>query len=296
MASADQDYSALLLQSRDLHPLKKYLSLYTRRRLRRAISIARNPRPLFVRKLAARKLLPALSPDLRVEDRKGYIFLPDNFIQNIDPVIEMAYRAWDKYRERMAATDKYFLKFQSYVPAQDISSAVHIALQKNVLKLTSDYIGGVPVLKDLEIWWTRPSQARVGAQNFHLDSIPDTHSLRFFVALTDVDSDNGPLTFYPADRTEEIVKEMGYLGGAIDAGLLQRRCGDAIVATCKRGSAIALDTARCVHMGSTNMKKDRLMLSISFASIYMNEPLPSQERWLSANPDLDAINKLVLNL
>jgi hypothetical protein len=300
MASVDTDYGNLFLQRRDPNPIKKHLNLYARRRLRRALSIARDPLPLLRRKVAARSVRLAENArniGVRIDPAKGYLTLPPGFIRDIEPVIEIAHRKWREYREKMASTNHYFLKFSMFMPKEEFAEAVNVALQRNVLRLTSDYIGSLPVLKDLNIWWTRPSSERTGAQNWHIDSIPDTHSLRFFVALTDIDKDNGPLNFLDAAKSKTIVEELGYLGGAIDAAFIERHFkSDIKVASYKQGEAVALDTARCLHCGSTNMKKDRLMLSISFSSYYLAEPFTDQKGWQPAVKDLNEVNRLVLNL
>ena len=294
--SVDADYGDLLLQKDDPHPIKRHLSLYARRRLRRAISIAKRPVPLLRRKFAARTSLTS-DLDMQVRPSDGYAVLPENFIKDLAPVMELAHRKWAEHRERMAQANHYFLKFSHFMPLHEFGPVVNVALQDNVLKLASDYIGGIPVLKDLNIWWTRPSNVRTGAQNFHIDSIPDTRSLRIFVALTDIDLNNGPLTFLPASRTAEIVKEMGYLGGTINSDWVYRNCQqEMIVATCKRGQAVALDTDRCLHMGSTNMTKDRLVLSISFSSAYLNKKFQDQSAFAAAVTNRKDLAPLVLNL
>src|SRR6185369_4696029 len=76
--SVDADYGDLLLQKDDPHPIKRHLSLYARRRLRRAISIAKRPVPLLRRKFAARTSLTS-DLDMQVRPSDGYAVLPENF-------------------------------------------------------------------------------------------------------------------------------------------------------------------------------------------------------------------------
>lgn len=291
---ADRAPDTLLLQRGDPNPIKRHLSLYARRRLRRAILITKTPLPLISRKIAI-KSLPEVP--FKVDPKPAHRMLPKDFIIDAGPIIEMAHRVWRKHRDEMDRTGKYFLKFTQFMPAKEIREAVKAALQPNIIRLTADYLGGIPVLKDLNIWWTRPSARRTGAQNWHIDSIPDVRTLRFFVALTDIDEDNGPLTFLDADKSEDIVRDLGYLGGTIDASIIENRCGNFIErGIYKQGEAYCLDTARCLHCGSTNMKKDRLMLSISFSSYYVAEEIMDQSPWVVAPESLTGIEKMVLNL
>jgi hypothetical protein len=198
----------------------------------------------------------------------------------------------------LAATNNYFLKFSHFVDVAEFRNIVSAALQENVIRLTSDYIGEVPVLKDLNLWWTRPWPETGGAQDYHIDSIPDTRSLRFLIGLTDIDDDAGPLHLLPADKTTSLVRKLGYLGGVVDPDLIQREFGSQAIVVAKgpAGAGVALDTGRCFHFGSRHMKKDRLMLSISFSSICLNEKIPDQRKWLASTEGLSRTDKLVLNI
>lgn len=294
-ASNAQDYGRMILRSDDRHPIKRHLSLFARRRLRRTIALARDPMPWVERNLAALALRNGHG--MRVRESQGYALLPNGFISNVGPVIELAHRKWHQYRDQMAATNDYFLKFTRFMPEEEIAEAADIVVQESLLKLTSDYLGGVPILKDLNIWWTRPWTRVEGAQNYHIDSIPDTRSLRIFVALTDVDQDSGPLNFIPADKSAAFIHKIGYLGGTVDSARLLREVGEdsVVVAACKQGGAVAVDTGRCFHLGSRDMKKDRLVLSISFSSAYLNEEIGDQTVWRRSAGYRNKVERLVFN-
>jgi hypothetical protein len=299
MAAVEADeYGKMLLQSRDKHPIKKHLSLFARRRLRRAIRISRDPMPWVARKAAALGLKAGDAPKLSVRDADGYVLIPRGFIQGMDEIIAYSRRVWDRHRERLAAKNNYFLKFSHFMDIAEFRDIVRAALQEPVLKLTSDYLGGVPVLKDLNLWWTRPWPEVGGAQNYHIDSIPDTRSLRFLIGLTDIDDDAGPLSLLPADKSAALIKKLGYLGGVVDPDVIVREYGSQAIVSAKgpAGAGVAIDTGRCFHFGSRDMKKDRLMLSISFSSCYLNEQFPDQSKWVASTEGLSKIEKMVLNV
>jgi hypothetical protein len=299
MAAVEADeYGKMLLQSRDKHPIKKHLSLFARRRLRRAVKISRDPLPWVSRKVAGLGLSAGDAPKLHVRDADGYVLIPRDFIKGIDEIIAYSRRVWDRHRERMAGANNYFLKFSHFMDVAEFRDIVRTVLQEPVIKLTSDYLGGVPVLKDLNLWWTRPWPQVGGAQNYHIDSIPDTRSLRFLIGMTDVDDESGPLSLLPADKSAVLIRKLGYLGGVVDTDVITRECGKESIVTAKgpAGAGIAIDTGRCLHFGSRDMKKDRLMLSISFSSCYLNEKFPDQRRWVASTDGLSKIEKMVLNI
>jgi hypothetical protein len=299
MAAVEADeYGKMLLQSRDKHPIKRNLSLFARRRLRRAVRISRDPLPWVTRKLAAAGLSGADTRGVRVRSADGFTLIPRDFIADIDTIIAYSNDVWKRHRDRLESKNNYFLKFSHFIDIAEFRDIVRVALQPAVVKLAADYLGSLPVLKDINLWWTRPWPSVGGAQSFHIDSIPDTRSLRFLIGMTDIDDDAGPLSLLAADKSARLIRKLGYLGGVVDSDLIARECGeDSLVkARGPAGAGIALDTGRCFHFGSRHMKKDRLMLSISFSSWYLNEPFPDQSRFVAAPEKLSKLDKLVLKM
>lgn len=58
--------------------------------------------------------------------------LPNGFISNVEPIIELAHRKQCQYRNQMAAMNNYFLKFTRFMPAEDIVEAADIAVQESL--------------------------------------------------------------------------------------------------------------------------------------------------------------------
>ena len=298
MAIQASDYGDLLLQSRDRHLVKRHISLFGRRRMRKTVNIARNPLPWVQRHIAAQRLRAAGPPSVRIEPDQGYALIPRSFIKNLDPIIAKSLQAWQRHRDRIADEKQYFFKLSRHIDVAEFRECIEAALQEDVLRLAVDYLGGVPILDKLDLWWTRPWNRTEGAQNYHLDSIPDTRSIRFLIAVTEVDEDAGPLHFVSASKSAELVRKLGYLGGIIGPDLIQRELGhDAIMrATSEVGAGIAFDASRCFHMGSRDMKKDRLMLSFTFCSWYVNEAFRDHSKWLPSTSGLTQLQRLVLNI
>jgi len=299
MAAAEADeYGKMLLQSRDTHPVKRHLSLFARRRLRRAIRISRDPLPWVTRKLAASELSNVSTKGIRVAPSQGFALIPRDFITDIDEIVVYANRVWNRNRALLASKNNYFLKFSHFIDIAEFRDIVRVALQPAVVKLAADYLSSVPVLKDINLWWTRPWPSIGGAQNFHIDSIPDTRSLRFLIGMTDIDDDSGPLSLLPASKSAKLIRKLGYLGGVVDPDMIARECGEnsLVVAKGPAGAGVALDTGRCFHFGSKHMHRDRLMLSISFSSWYLNEAFPDQSKFVANSQKLSKLDKLVLKI
>jgi hypothetical protein len=266
--------------------------------LRKAVNISRDPFPWLARRLAAYQLRLQGLPPLRIDANSGYVLIPKNFIKNIDQIVDTSLRVWRKHRDRIAGEKNYFLKLSRYIDVAEFRDVVDATLQENVVKLAADYLGGIPILDKLDLWWTRPWNRPEGAQNYHLDSIPDTRSIRFLIAMTDIDEESGPLHFLPANKSAQLIRKIGYLGGVIGPEIIERELGsDAIMlATSPSGAGIAFDAGRCFHLGSRNMKRDRLVLSFSFCSWYVNEKVNDKSMWCRPTAQLTSLQKSVLNV
>ena len=72
-----------------------------------------------------------------------------------------------------------------------------------------------------------------------------------------MDRDYGPLHFILADRSAACIHEVGHLGGIVGSSRLLREMGESsvIIAACRQGGGVAVDTGRCFHLGNRNMKK-----------------------------------------
>jgi hypothetical protein len=266
-----------------------------RRAIRRAIAIAKRPGPLVVRKLAAIQFLSTAPRPIKFDPKVGYCLIAPGVIQTVRKAAEAAERILAEHRELLSRDKSYMVKFTKHIDLGPVRDITDVAFDPSVLAIASDYLGGVPVLKDLSVWWSRPSEKAREAQLFHIDSIPDTRSLRYLINLTDVDAYNGPLHLLPANLSLDLIREMGYLGGVIHDDMILSRYGSAALVRSigPVGSGVALDTGRCFHYGSRNIRERRLMLSLSYSSCYLQEPFDASKIARGRAP-LSPLEKLVL--
>jgi hypothetical protein len=127
--------------------------------------------------------------------------------------------------------------------------------------MATRYLGVVPYLCRVDLVYSlpRPSSDNIASQLFHVDPEGLTQ-VKYFIHLYDVGEPEGPFTFIPADETARIIaavrdlrRQQGkphsgrYLDEEIDAvggaGSIVRLQGPT-------GDGIAIDTSRCLHMGS----------------------------------------------
>ena len=286
----------LFTQSDSRNPFVRPMNLYVRRKLRRNLKLMTNLKPHFARKNAM-AALNGIDPNLRIDPERGFVAIPPGFIAQIDKVAAMAREIWNENRAKLETEPGYFIKLDALLGRERLRFASEVLLQPELVKLAADYLGQIPILKDMNIWWTRPIPERIGAQNFHIDSIPDTRSLRYLISLTDVDEDCGPVHVIPADETERIVKKLGYLGGAISPRFLEQECAPGSIEkmTGPVGTGVAIDTGRCFHFGSRAMQRDRLVLSISLSTYLLDEEIHNQLDWVEDPTDLTEYERMMLS-
>jgi hypothetical protein len=105
----------------------------------------------------------------------------------------------------------------------------------------------------------RPTRDRIASQLFHVDPEGVTQ-VKFFVNVFDTDDEDGPFTFIPADKSRRIIGAIRSLRRKRGEPNVGRYTDDEIAAvggsgsiirvTGPRGSGVAVDTSRCLHLGS----------------------------------------------
>jgi len=135
------------------------------------------------------------------------------------------------------------------------------ALSDGAMGMAARYLGTIPFLNRVDLLYSLPraGEEKVSSQLFHVD--PEGLSqVKFFINVFDVGDDEGPFTFIPADDTARVVREVGTLrrrhgkrhaGRYLDDEIAAVGAAPAIVRiTGPQGSGVAVDTSRCLHMGS----------------------------------------------
>jgi hypothetical protein len=168
------------------------------------------------------------------------------------------------------------------------SAVLRLALAPQVLRTVSDYLGTLPVIENIMLWYS-PNERNVdGTSQFHHLDGQDVRTLQLFVALEDVSDDNGPLTAVSAAVSERIARVVAYrkneVTKRIPDDIVSRYASDQAdfhVLAGPRGSAWLVDTDRCFHFGSRAGTRPRRMLVIQYYSPFAFV-LP--RRWSGALP------------
>jgi hypothetical protein len=138
---------------------------------------------------------------------------------------------------------------------------VDFALSDAAMGMAASYLGTIPYLNRVDLLYSlhRPGDDRISSQLFHVDPEGLTQ-VKFFINVFDVGDTEGPFTFIPADETARIIRDVNVLrqrqgkqhsGRYIDDEISAvGGSGGIIRVTGVTGSGVAVDTSRCLHMGS----------------------------------------------
>jgi hypothetical protein len=138
---------------------------------------------------------------------------------------------------------------------------VEFALSDWALSIVTSYLQVVPFLNRVDLLYSvpRPTEDRIASQLFHVDPEGITQ-VKFFFNVFDTDDDDGPFTFIPADETTRILREIrtlrrkhgkSHVGRYTDEEIASVGGSEAIIkVTGLPGSGVAVDTSRCLHLGS----------------------------------------------
>src|SRR5207249_4517120 len=89
------------------------------------------------------------------------------------------------------------------------SPYVRLALSDAILAPVSAYLGLVPVLHQIDIWYSAHGADRPRAsQRWHMDH-DDTRQVRVWIHCNDVAPESGPLTAIDAATSERLAEQLG---------------------------------------------------------------------------------------
>lgn len=218
---------------------------------------------------------------------------------SIPSLLELA-EGWksDSARVKPDEMPRNLLKSEDLFEHREI---IDLALHDDVLAGVSEYMGQVPRLYNLFLWWSPPNQSAKGSQLFHYDH-RDSRQAKVFINLTDVTEESGPLHFLTPTDSRKVDAKVGYSQSRYtDEEVYSAVPRDNVLAAVgEAGSAYVVDTARCLHYGSRGNSRDRFILMASFARINSVNPGkcrvldPVRERLSRELYDSDPVRSLVL--
>ena len=151
------------------------------------------------------------------------------------------------------------------------SSYVRFALRPDVVAAVANYLGVVPVLGHIDVYYSSAVDKRmISSKLFHCDG-DDTSQIKVFILCSDVGPDNGPTVVMDASTSRLVRRKVRYAyRGRVTDDAVHLAVGprefESIVGP--PGTVCFVDTSRCFHYGS-RVEDDavpRLVTIIQFLS------------------------------
>lgn len=151
-----------------------------------------------------------------------------------------------------------------------------VATDPYFFSIAQDYLGFNPVFDVLAMWWSAPTrdqklQSRA-AQLYHFD-MDRLKFVKFFVYLTDVDTDNGPHCYVRGSHKRKPTALLKDDRLTDDEILAHYSATDMVELTGKAGTMLAVDT-RGFHKGKPLESRDRLIFQVQFADSLFGQNYP----------------------
>jgi hypothetical protein len=272
-----------------------------------ATDIARHPREYRLRRRLAR--------DLKLQSAETEAILPENgfrcfskeefegtadVVQLCDDLFEKERRERD-FEALISNPKKRFLL--GILDAERIlahPTLLSFMVSRPIIDVAANYLGTIPRLAGARLWWSPSNDTAHASQLLHYD-FEDSTQLKVFVHVRDVAQDQGPLTFLPASLSARVPMPRGRSSRATDQeALAALGGGDPFLRLLgPAGSGGFLDTSRCLHQGSRQNRRERLVFMFSFLrrhSPYQTRKAPTVPLEVHAPLALDQIQRLVLGL
>jgi hypothetical protein len=243
------------------------------RALSKGVQLLRAPREYALRRRLARELLDEVTPPFTVSD--GFAAFTVGDLPHGDAALLACQAVADSeraaYREQPG--EKGFLRSLLSADTLEAHPAVlDFATSPEMVAVLAEYLGAVPTLSDVRLWWSVPTAAGTpvsSSQMFHRDH-EDYRQVKVFVNVHEVTEDGGPLSFVHATKSEQIVRALGGTRGRLADADVEPHLGpgDLVVLTGPPGLAAMVDTCSCLHFGSRNETSERLVLMLHYVGYH----------------------------
>lgn len=146
---------------------------------------------------------------------------------------------------------------------------MRFALSEPVVAAVTGYLGSLPRLKGIGLYYSPPNETTRSSQLFHYDH-DDDRQLKCFINILPVSDANGPFTFLPKPVSDRVYAAAGarYLKGRFqdEDVLTHASWDDSLRLLGPPGAGAFVDTSNCLHFGSRAREGARLAFMFQFTT------------------------------
>lgn len=211
----------------------------------------------------------------------GFAVFGDDHFEHVDDVV-VAARAIMEAADPLATAGGMPNKpqlFTGILPSEDLTLAspfLRFALQPAVLRPISAYLGGVPVLYNVDLWFSvSPNTEALSTSQLYHSDWEGLSQIRLLVYVHDVKPTDGPFVVMEAEASRKVRKQTGYTffrDGSDRYGRIEDEQVQAVIGDRRQhrldgptGTVAFVDTAQCLHYGSrVDQKATRTLFACQF--------------------------------
>jgi hypothetical protein len=216
-----------------------------------------------IRFSSARRVARAIRPDpaVAVDPGAGFRLFPPGTFAEADELAHAAGQLLVDVAAEAAVVKrvgkgrkKFLINLLDSKTLDGDHPAVRLALRPDILDATVAYMGTVPVLRSIQVFYSGTLEAEpTSSQLYHCDA-DDTRQIKIFVLCTDIGHANGPLTLLDADRSAVVRRATRY---RFNSRLTDAEVDEVLGSPAQPaevvgapGTVCLIDTSRCFHFGS----------------------------------------------
>ena len=170
-----------------------------------------------------------------------------------------------KYSDKYKFGNDYIYNLLDKNTIQRNKYLIDFAMDDYLVKTATMYLGILPTIGSIKLWWTPKNKLNKGSQLFHIDQV-DRKQLKLLINIKPTDIEHGPFTFIPKKHSQKFIKlSHKPFQSKSDTEILQKiNRNNLIQHTGKPGSMVFVDSSNCYHFGGRTKKRDRLILMIQY--------------------------------
>ena len=270
-----------------------------------AAKVAANPGQVILRRRMAEQLGDASQAIGTIPPPKGCLFFGPETIPGTGEVVESCAKIFDALRGTEKVEKFLFNPRKRFLLAllkgddfREHPDLIRFMVSHPILDTVTHYLGAVPLLAGATLWWTPENQTAQRSQCYHFDG-EDRTQVKVLINIFATNEEHGPFTLLPADVSAPYQRAIATRERLSDEQLeAEIRAGNELRLTGPRGSGGFVDTGRCLHYGSRQNVRERLMLKIQF----LRFQCPTESTFRFRAPldvpglDPDPMQKLVLGI
>jgi hypothetical protein len=232
--------------------------------------IATSPVRFARRKSEAKRITAASEYADFIDSADGYRLFSSTELPGVAGAVSAAARLFEskKAQPRGRSSKPFFANICEEDDLDNELDLLEFAKSQAVFEVATDYLKTLPRLTAFGVYYSPENQMLAKSQLWHVDD-EDFTQIKCFINVHPVDEENGPFTFIPAQKSDEIRRKLNHQwrGGRVDDDAILAHCKeeDIVTLTGEPGSAAFVDTCRCLHFGSRARRGHRLVMMFKYS-------------------------------